>query len=98
MESIIPLIIQALSGAAGGGLAGATLKSSPLSSSLRLIVGALGGIGGNAALGGTVSGLLGAASASGLDIMSIVSQVISGGVGGAVLTGLAGILSGMAKK
>ncbi|HMO08631.1 MAG TPA: hypothetical protein PKD10_13440 [Paracoccaceae bacterium] len=94
METIIPLVIQALSGAAGGGAVGAMMKSGGINSVLRLAVGALGGVGGNAALGGIVSGLLGAASSSGLDLMSIVSQIVSGGVGGAVLTGVAGLLMG----
>lgn len=94
METIIPLVIQALAGAAGGGAVGAMMKSGGVNSLLRLAVGALGGIGGNAALGGIVAGLLGAGSASGLDLMSILSQVVSGGIGGAVLTGLAGLVMG----
>lgn len=97
MENIVPLLIQALSGAAGGGVAGAALKPGGLSSVLRLVVGALGGVGGSAALGSTLAGLLGAASSSGLDVMGIISQVVSGGLGGAVLTGVAGLVTG-AKK
>jgi hypothetical protein len=94
METIVPLIIQALAGAAGGGAAGAALKPGGLNSILRLVVGALGGVGGNAALGGIVSGLLGASSASGLDVMGIISQILSSGIGGAVLTGVAGLVVG----
>lgn len=94
METIVPLVIQALSGAAGGGAVGAMMKSGGVNSLLRLVLGALGGVGGNAALGGIVAGLLGAGSASGLDLMGILSQIISGGVGGAVLTGVAGLVMG----
>jgi hypothetical protein len=98
METILPLIIQAISGAAGGGVVGNLVKSAGMTLLPKLIAGAVGGIGGNAALGGIIGPLLGAASTGGLDISSIISQVISGGLGGGVLTALAGVVMGAMKK
>jgi hypothetical protein len=96
METILPLIIQAISGAAGGGIVGNLVKSAGMALLPKLLAGAVGGIGGNAALGGILASALG--SAGGLDVMGIISQVISGGLGGGVLTALAGVVMGAMKK
>jgi hypothetical protein len=94
METIIPLIIQAISGAAGGGIIGNLVKSAGMTLLPKLIAGAVGGVGGNAALGG----IIGAASTGGLDVTSIISQVLSGGIGGGVLTAIAGLVMNAMKK
>ena len=98
METIIPLIIQAISGAAGGGIVGNLIKSAGMTLLPKLIAGAVGGIGGNAALGGIIGPLLGAASTGGLDIASIISQVLSGGIGGGLLTAIASLVMNAMKK
>jgi hypothetical protein len=91
---ITSLIIQVLSGAAGGNAAGAILKKFSLGPLGNSVVGILGG-----GLGGQLLGMLGAggagaatATASGLDIGSIVSSVASGGVGGGVLMAIVGLI------
>jgi len=91
---ITSLIIQLLSGAAGGNAAGAILKKFSLGPLGNSVVGILGG-----GLGGQLLGMLGAggagaatASASGLDIGSIVSSVAGGGVGGGVLMAIVGLI------
>lgn len=93
----LSLIIQLLSGAAGGNIAGSLLKNQslgPIGNTLAGVVG--GGLGGqilNSALGlGKV------AAASGMDIGTIVSQVAGGGVGGGVLMIVVGILKKMLAK
>jgi len=88
----LPLIIQLLSGAAGGNIAGNMMKESSLGTLWNSVAGILGG-----GLGGKVLGMLspalGAAAASGsMDIGSILASVAGGGVGGGVLMAIIGIL------
>src|SRR5258708_30517603 len=83
--TIINLIIQLLSGAAGGNIIGNILKQynlGPLGNSIAGIVG--GGLGGqllNMILGGGAAAgtAATAATAGGLDIGSIVEQIAGGG-------------------
>ena len=98
--NIAGLIIQLISGAAGGNAAGAILKKFSLGPVGNSIVGILGG-----GLGGQLLGMLGAggtgaaaATASGLDIGSIVSSVLGGGVGGGVLMGIVGLIRQQMRK
>lgn len=82
MEALLPLIIQLISGAAGGNVAGSLMKNlslGPLGNSIAGIVG--GGIGGQ---------LLSFIGAGGLD--GILGSVVSGGVGGAVLMAIIGFI------
>jgi uncharacterized membrane protein YeaQ/YmgE (transglycosylase-associated protein family) len=86
MESILPFIIQLVSGAVGGNAAGALMKNLSLGTVGNSIVGILGG-----GLGGQILGMLGIATGSGdMDIGSIVGSVASGGVGGGVLLAIIG--------
>jgi hypothetical protein len=91
---IAGLLIQLISGAAGGNIAGTILKKFSLGPVGNSIVGILGG-----GLGGQLLGMLGAsgtgaaaAAASGLDIGSIVSSLAGGGVGGGVLMAIVGLI------
>jgi uncharacterized membrane protein YeaQ/YmgE (transglycosylase-associated protein family) len=90
---IVGLLIQLISGAAGGNIAGTILKKFSLGPVGNSIVGILGG-----GLGGQLLGMLGAgtgaaaAAASGLDIGSIVSSLAGGGVGGGVLMAIVGFI------
>jgi uncharacterized membrane protein YeaQ/YmgE (transglycosylase-associated protein family) len=93
---IVSLIIQLISGAVGGNVAGALLKKLSLGTTGNSIVGILGG-----GLGGQLLNMLGVgggAAAGGLDIGSIVSNVAGGGVGGAVLMAIIGIIRGLMGK
>lgn len=89
MEGLIPLIIQLVSGAAGGNLAGALMKNNSLGTLWNSVAGILGG-----GLGGQVLSLIGmgAAAGGGMDIASILSSVASGGVGGGIVMALIGVL------
>ncbi len=83
---MLHLIIQLVSGALGGNGAGALMKKLSLGTIGNSIVGILGG-----GLGGLLLGLLGMAPAAGSgDLSSIVSNVLSGGVGGGVLLAIVG--------
>jgi len=97
---IVSLIIQLVSGAAGGNIAGSLLKKYSLGTLGNSIVGILGG-----GLGGQLLAMLGAggaeaaAASGGLDIGSIVASVAGGGVGGGVLMAIVGaIRSSMSKS
>lgn len=89
MESLIPLIIQLISGAVGGNAAGALMKKFSLGTVGNSIVGILGG-----GLGGQLLGMLGVATGGdgGMDVGSIVGSLASGGVGGGVLMAVIGVI------
>lgn len=84
------LLIQLISGIAGGNVAGSLLKEKSLGlpgNSLAGLVG--GGLGGQILT--TLLGL-GAADGAGLNVGSAVAQVAGGGIGGALLTTIVGML------
>lgn len=90
------LIIQLVSGAVGGNVAGALLKKYSLGTVGNSLVGILGG-----GLGGQILGMLGAGGAAaggGLDIGSIISSVAGGGVGGGVLMVIVGLIRQVMSK
>lgn len=92
---IVSLLIELVSGAVGGNLAGSLMKKFSLGTVWNSVVGILGG-----GLGGWLLGQLGiAADPSGsLDIGSIIGSIAGGGVGGGVLMAIIGaIKSAMAK-
>ncbi|MCC2111313.1 MAG: hypothetical protein KDJ16_04700 [Hyphomicrobiales bacterium] len=89
--NLVPLIIQLISGAVGGNVAGAILKNFSLGTLWNSVVGILGG-----GIGGQIlSSVLGIGGGGGMDIGSIVTQIASGGVGGGVLMIIIGIVRGL---
>ena len=90
---IVGLVIQLISGAVGGNIAAAALKQYDLGTLGNSIAGVIGGGVGaqiiGALAGGADAELTGAA---GLDIGAIVGQVASGGVGGAILLVIVGLI------
>src|SRR6266516_4069069 len=95
--NIISLIIEAISGAVGGNVAGAAMKENSLGAIGNSIAGIVGG-----GLGGTILQTVmetAAAGGGGLDLQSILANVGGGGVGGAILMAIVGIIKNqMAKK
>lgn len=95
--ALIKLVIELISGAVGGNLAGAASKNIDLGTLWNSVAGIVGG-----GIGGQIlSAILGAGAAGGggLDIASIIQQVAGGGVGGAVLLAIVGIIrNAMAKS
>jgi uncharacterized membrane protein YeaQ/YmgE (transglycosylase-associated protein family) len=88
MENITAIIIQLISGAIGGNVAGSLMKDSSLGTAGNSIVGILGG-----GLGGQLLGLLGVAvGGGGMDIASIVGSIAGGGVEGAMLLAIIGFI------
>jgi hypothetical protein len=95
--NIISLIIEAVSGAVGGNIAGAAMKEKSLGTAGNSIAGIVGG-----GLGGALlQSIMGGAAAGGgsLDLSTIISNVAGGGVGGAILMAVIGLIkNAMAKK
>ncbi len=93
--NLIAIIIQLVSGAAGGNLAGKLLKKIDLGVIGNSIAGIIGG-----GLGGQLLGLLGidVSAGGGVDLSSILGSIASGGVGGGALMAIIGaIKSALAK-
>ncbi len=94
---IAGLLIQLVSGAVGGNIAGVLLKKFSLGTVGNSIVGILGG-----GLGGQLLGLLGlggaGAGAGTLDLGSLVSSVAGGAVGGGVLMAIVGFIKKLVAK
>jgi hypothetical protein len=87
---ITSLIIEAVSGAVGGNVAGAAMKESSLGPVGNSIAGIVGG-----GLGGTIlQTVMGTAATGGggMDLTSILTNVGGGGVGGAILMAIIGII------
>jgi uncharacterized membrane protein YeaQ/YmgE (transglycosylase-associated protein family) len=88
--NIISLIIEVISGAVGGNVAGAAMKENSLGTLGNSIAGIVGG-----GLGGTIlQSVMGSAATGGgsLDMTTILSNVAGGGVGGAILMAVIGII------
>jgi uncharacterized membrane protein YeaQ/YmgE (transglycosylase-associated protein family) len=94
---VMQLIIQLISGAVGGNVAGAVLKKYDLGRLGNSVAGILGG-----GLGGQILGALGLGGATvasgGVDLGNIVGSIAGGGVGGGVLLVIIGLIRNAMKK
>jgi uncharacterized membrane protein YeaQ/YmgE (transglycosylase-associated protein family) len=93
---IITLLIQLVSGALGGNIAGSALKNMSLGTLGNTIAGIIGG-----GFGGLILDYAFHAPAVGggpLDWAAIVTQIVGGGVGGGVLMAIIGALRGAMAK
>jgi hypothetical protein len=96
--ALIGTIISGLSGAAGGVGAGGLFKNLSLGLAGNAISGILGGgIVGKLA-GGAIGAALGAKAGNPFDVMSIISNLISGGLGGGGLMAVVGLVRSMLAK
>lgn len=89
------LLVQLVSGALGGNLAGSLMKKFSLGTLWNSVVGIIGG-----GLGGQLLGLLNIGTGTGgMDIGSILGSIAGGGVGGGVLLAIVGLIKkAMASK
>ena len=91
---IISLIINLISGAIGGNIAGAAIKDQSLGTMGNSFAGIFGG-----GIGAVFLQALGASTAAGgFDIGSLIASVVSGGVGGGILTAIFGLIRGAAAR
>jgi hypothetical protein len=95
MQGTLTIILQLLSGAVGGNVAGSLKKDISLGTIGNSIAGILGG-----GLGAQLLGLLGVGSGgTGTDLGSIIGSIAGGGVGGGILMAIVGLIKqAMAKK
>ena len=89
--TLVNLIFQLLSGAAGSGVLVRLVSQLNLGPIGNLITGALGGVGGGNILG-SLLGAGSAAATSGGDLGSILTQIVGGGVGGPILTAIVALI------
>ncbi len=89
----LALIIQLLTGAVGGNLAGKLLSKFSMGPLWNSVLGILGG-----GLGGEVLEAVGLLSAGKSDIGSIIASIASGGVGGGILMVIVGFIKNLLKK
>jgi hypothetical protein len=73
---MVSLLVQVLSGAAGGNIAGVINKAKSLGPMLNTVLGALGGVAGGQALGGTLTGMLGNATAGNVTASALVGLLL----------------------
>ncbi len=98
------LIIQLIAGAIGGNVAGAAMKDKSLGTLGNSIAGVVGGIGAGQILDRILAGAPAAvdvaagATAGGLDIGALIQDVAGGGVGGAIVMIVVGVIKGMNKS
>jgi hypothetical protein len=90
-STVVNLIIQLLSGAAGSGLLAKFLSQLSLGPLGNLITGLAGGVAGGNILG-SLLGSGAAATATGGDLSSILTQIVGGGVGGPILTAVVALI------
>ena len=97
MEGVVAIIVQAIAGAAGGGVAVAMIRSAGMALLPKLVSGAIGGVAGGSILGAIFAGGDVAdpgAAAGALDTGARIVEVVGALVGGGVLTGVAGRVLG----
>ncbi|SDU86175.1 hypothetical protein [Pseudomonas mucidolens] len=93
MDMFINLIIQIISGAIGGNLAG--LSKQGMGSGLNTVIGGVGGL----VLGQILTAVTGMPAGGAMDVAAVGSNIVGGGVGGLVLTFVIGwIKNKMAAK
>lgn len=86
METLISLLVQIISGAVGGNLAGMTKQS--LGTGLNTFLGGVGGL----VLGQIIAALTGTADGAALDVAAVGTNIAGGGLGGLVLTWVVGFI------
>jgi hypothetical protein len=105
MEAVVSILVQLIGGGVGGNGLAAVIKKLSLGPAGNTIVGAVGGWLGTwlagmiPGLDGIVKGAAAAGTAAGgLDIGALAGQGVTGIVGGALLTAIAGAIKNMTMK
>ena len=99
MNTLLPIIVQVITGVIGGQAVGAALKTAAMGQLPKILGGAIGGVGGAAILGSLLGGGVDAAAAAGgLGSAIDLKNIVGGAGGGAILTGIIGAVMGAMNK
>ena len=94
MENLLPLIVQLVSGAIGGNVAGSLMKKFSMGTLWNSVIGILGG-----GLGGQILGMLGLDLGGGeMDLAVILGNVAGGGIGGGFIMAIVGLIKNAMNK
>jgi uncharacterized membrane protein YeaQ/YmgE (transglycosylase-associated protein family) len=101
--NVMGIVTDLVAGGVGGNIAGALLKKFDLGPVGNTIAGIVGGVGGGQLLtmlmsGGAAAAATSAASTGGMDMSSILGNVAGGGVGGAILMAIIGLVKAQMSK
>jgi hypothetical protein len=88
--AIINLIIQIIAGAVGGNVVGAASKDVTLGTPGNTIAGAIGGVAGGQLLTALIPMMAGVSN--NVDIGALASQAVGGGVAGAIVAAVVGLI------
>jgi hypothetical protein len=96
--TLVTLILQIIGGIAGGNAAGVAMEKVNLGPLLTTIAGALGGVAGGQIFTALLPDTAGVITGH-IGLVSIVGHLFAGGIGGAIITAIAGqIRNAMAKS
>jgi hypothetical protein len=100
MESLLPIIVQVVTGIIGGQAVGAAVKQAAMGQLPKILSGAIGGVGGAAILGSLLGGgaIDPAAATAAVGSALNLNNIVGGVGGGAILTGIVGAIMGAMKK
>lgn len=100
MNTLLPIIIQVITGVIGGQAIGVALKNAAMGQLPKILGGAIGGVGGAAILGSLLGGgaVDPAAAATATGSALNLNNIVGGAGGGAILTGIIGAVMGAMKK
>ena len=101
--NVMGIVTDLIAGGAGGNIAGAVLKKFDLGPIGNTVSGMIGGEGGGQLLsmlmtGGAAAAATSAASSGGMDMSSIIGNVAGGGIGGAILMAIIGVIKTQMSK
>ena len=91
MQALLPLILQLIAGGAGGNIIGQIAKNYSLGTTGNSAVGAIGGAVGS----WIISHFVGAGAQDPMAIAALIQSVLGGGVSGAVVTLVVGVIKNL---
>jgi hypothetical protein len=98
MEGIVAIIVNAIAGMDGGGIAGTLIKNAGMALLPKLLSGAGGVVVGGSLLGSMFGGAAidpaAASAVGGIDWGTLIAPIIGGGAGGGILTAIVGMVMG----